>query len=250
MPIRLNRLKVTGLASLAALFSLSACSEDAGGADATVVSQAAGGAEAALDPIPIMGEEVRILAFGDSLFAGYGLADSEGDSYPSKLEAALRARGINARVTNAGVSGDTSAAGRQRLGFVLEAQGETPDLFILELGGNDLLRGLSPDETRANFSAMLDTLKERDIPVLIMGMRAPPNYGPEYQQAFDALYGELAREYAVDLIPFWLEEIYQEPQLFQDDRIHPTLEGIEALVASTVDEVAAVLPERETVPAE
>ena len=92
---------------------------------------------------------------------------------------------------------------------------------------------------------MLDTLKERDIPVLIMGMRAPPNYGPEYQQAFDALYGELAEEYSTALIPFWLEDIYQDPQLFQNDRIHPTVEGIEELVASTVDQVAGALPESE-----
>ncbi|MEL7320297.1 MAG: GDSL-type esterase/lipase family protein, partial [Pseudomonadota bacterium] len=130
-------------------------------------------------------------------------------------------------------------------GFVLEAETEKPDLFILELGGNDLLRGLSPDETRENFKAMLDTLEEQGIPVLLMGMRAPPNYGPEYQQAFDALYGELAQEYDTALIPFWLEDIYQNPQLFQDDRIHPTVEGIEELVGSTVDQVASALPEGE-----
>ncbi|MEM6857804.1 MAG: arylesterase, partial [Pseudomonadota bacterium] len=171
--------------------SLSACGESAGGADAARVATGEGG-DAALDPIPIMGEEVRILAFGDSLFAGYGLEDKDGDSYPAKLEAALRAKGVNARISNAGVSGDTSAAGLQRLGFVLEAQDQAPDLFILELGGNDLLRGLSPAETRENFAAMLDELTQREIPVLIMGMRAPPNYGPEYQQAFDALYGDLA----------------------------------------------------------
>jgi acyl-CoA thioesterase-1 len=191
--------------------------------------------------IPVMGEEVTIVAFGDSLFAGYNLAEEEG--YPERLEAALRAKGINARVVDAGVSGDTSAAGRDRLGFVLEAQGETPDLFILELGGNDLLRGISPEETRANFEAMLQELKAADVPVLIMGMRAPANYGADYQAAFDAIYGEVAQEYDAELIPFWLEDIYQQPQLFQDDRIHPTAEGTEALVESTVDEVAEALPE-------
>lgn len=193
--------------------------------------------------IPVMGEEVRVLAFGDSLFAGYGLAEPEG--YPERLEAALRGRGINARVVDAGVSGDTSAAGRDRLVFTLDAQEQVPDLFILELGGNDLLRGLSPDETRANFEAMLDTLKQREIPVLLMGMRAPPNYGPEYQAQFDAMYGELAAQYGTALIPFWLEDIYEDPNLFQNDRIHPTAEGIEALVASTLDEVTAALPEGE-----
>ncbi len=193
--------------------------------------------------VPVMGAEVRIIAFGDSLFAGYGLADPEG--YPERLEAALRGRGINARVVDAGVSGDTSAAGLSRLAFTLDAQEQAPDLFILELGGNDLLRGLSPDETRANFDAMLTTLREREIPVLLMGMRAPPNYGPEYQAQFDAMYGELAAEYGTAIIPFWLEDIYQDQSLFQNDRIHPTAEGIEALVASTLDQVQAALPDSE-----
>ena len=191
--------------------------------------------------VPVMGPERDILAFGDSLFAGYGVGKE--NSYPAKLEAALRARGINADIANAGISGDTSAAGLQRLAFTLDAQDEKPDLFILELGGNDLLRGISPEQTRANLAAMLDELKAREIPALIMGMRAPPNYGPEYQQQFDALYADLAREYGAALIPFWLEAIYQDPSLFQDDRIHPTEDGLEELVAATIDQVAAALPE-------
>lgn len=244
MPIRKTWTKVATFAAFGAVFSLAACSETTNDTDAAVAEQAVAD-DVEFDPVPIMGEEVRIIAFGDSLFAGYGFSDPDADSYPAKLEAALRTRGVNARVTNAGVSGDTSAAGRQRLGFVLEAAEEKPDLFILELGGNDLLRGLSPEQTRENFTAMLDTLKDQGIPVLLMGMRAPPNYGPEYQQAFDALYGELAEEYDVALIPFWLEEIYQQPQLFQNDRIHPTVEGIEELVGSTVEQVSAALPEAE-----
>ena len=126
---------------------------------------------------------------------------------------------------------------------MLDGQAEKPDLFILELGGNDLLRGIEPPETRANFETMLSVLREREIPVLLMGMRSPPNYGPEYQADFDALYGELAQQYNTALIPFWLEDIYQDPNLFQSDRIHPTAEGIEALVASTVNEVQGALPE-------
>ena len=118
-----------------------------------------------------------------------------------------------------------------------------PDLVLLELGGNDMLRGIQPADTRANFEMMLEELQSRDIPVLLMGMRAPPNYGPEYQQQFDALYGELAREYDAELVPFWLESIYEDPTLFQSDRIHPTAEGIDALVADTIDEVRAALPE-------
>jgi len=233
---------VAGALAAATMLLLAACG---GGADEATAPPASGAApiEGAVPEIPVMGPERRIVAFGDSLFAGYGFDDPDADSYPARLEAALRARGIDARITNAGVSGDTSAAGSQRLEFVLDAMSEKPDLFILELGGNDLLRGLSPEETRANFAAMLEELDARDIRVLIMGMRAPPNYGPEYQAAFDALYGDLAREYDAELIPFWLETIYEKPQLFQDDRIHPTVEGIEALVGATVDDVAQALPE-------
>lgn len=196
-------------------------------------------AEAAMEQ-PVMGPERRILAYGDSLFAGYNV--HKADSYPAKLEAALRARGVNARVTNAGVSGDTTAAGLQRLGFTLDAMEQKPDLFILELGGNDLLRGLKPSETRANLSAMLDELQLREIPVLIMGMRAPPNMG-EFQAEFDGLYPALAEEYDAALYPFFLEEIYQEPELFQRDRIHPTPSGIEQLVGGTVDAVSEALPD-------
>ena len=174
--------------------------------------------------IPVSGPERRILAFGDSLFAGYGVGTE--NSYPAKLETALRARGIDARIVNAGVSGDTSGAGRQRL----------------ELGGNDLLRGIPPAETRANFEAMLSELRDRGIPVLLMGMRAPPNYGPEFQRDFDALYGDLAQEYGADLIPFWLETVYQRPELFQNDRIHPTEEGLQVLANDTVAEVLEALP--------
>ncbi|MBI1404131.1 MAG: arylesterase [Porphyrobacter sp.] len=221
--------------------ALAGCGDAADDATVPPASGAAlGSGEDAPPPIPVMGPERRITAFGDSLFAGYGLDPEQ--SYPARLEAALRAKGINARIANAGVSGDTTAAGLQRLDFTLDAQTEKPDLFILELGGNDLLRGLSPEETRANIDKMLDTLDARGIPVLLMGMRSPPNYGPEYQQRFDAIYRELAKKHGAALIPFWLESIYREPALFQDDRIHPTEQGVEKLVDSTIDEVAAALP--------
>ena len=189
---------------------------------------------------PISGPERRILAFGDSLFAGYGVGT--GNSYPAQLEVALRADGINARVVNAGVSGDTTAAGRQRLAFTLDAQQTAPDLVLLELGANDMLRALSPAETRANLAAMLDELAERDIPVLLMGMRAPPNYGPEYQQVFDAIYAELGRRQGVTLVPFWLETIYRRPELFQADRLHPTTEGLGMLAETTKEVVKTALP--------
>lgn len=227
-------------ASLLAL-SLAACGGDAP-ADAAAETRSQNNALAGAE-VPVMGPERRILAFGDSLFTGYGVGIE--NSYPSLLQNALRARGINARVINAGVSGDTSAAGRQRLVFTLDAQEEQPDLFILELGGNDMLRQITPEQTRANIAAMLEELKARDIPVLLMGMRAPPNLGPEYQAEFDGLYGELAEQYNAALIPFWLEPIYENPSLFQADRIHPTAEGLERMVAATVDKVEAALPEEE-----
>ena len=199
------------------------------------------GAAEPTETAPVTGPERRILAFGDSLFAGYGLG--EGESYPAQLEAALRGQGINARVTNAGVSGDTSAAARQRLEFVLDGLGEAPDLAIVEFGGNDLLRGISPAETRENLSAILAELQQRNIPVLLMGMRAPPNLGAEYVAEFDAIYPDLAERYGARLVPFFLESVYDQPALIQPDRVHPTAEGIEAIVAATTDEVAEALPE-------
>lgn len=188
----------------------------------------------------VAGSERRVLAFGDSLFAGYGVGME--NSYPAQLQAALRADGMNVTIANAGVSGDTSAAGRQRLAFTLDAQTSPPDLVLLELGANDMLRAVSPAETRANIAAMLDELAKRDIPVLLMGMRAPPNYGPEYQRAFDAIYTELGRRPGVTLLPFWLETIYQRPELFQSDRLHPTVEGLGVLVQATEEAVKRALP--------
>ena len=202
----------------------------------------AGRSETADAPMeaPVMGPERRILAFGDSLFAGYNVATA--DSYPARLEAALRARGINARVANAGVSGDTTAAGLQRLAFTLDAQEAMPELVILELGGNDLLRNLPPSETRANLAAMLDELAKREIPVLLMGMRAPPNLGGEFVDEFDGIYPALAREYGAALVPFFIEPMFDKPELIQADRIHPTEQGIEALVSASVDAVVGALP--------
>lgn len=188
----------------------------------------------------ISGPERRILAFGDSLFAGLGVGMD--NSYPAQLQTALRKDGINVRIVNAGVSGDTSGAGRERLAFTLDAQKQAPELVLLELGANDMLRALNPAETRANLGAMLDELAKRGIPVLLMGMRAPPNYGPEYQQAFDAIYADLGKRGGVTLVPFWLETIYQRPELFQQDRLHPTVEGLAVLVEATKGEVKSALP--------
>ncbi len=224
-----------GLTALA----LTACGEGGEVAEAPARETPSDG-PAATAAAEVSGPTRTILAFGDSLFAGYGIGVE--NSYPAQLQEVLRGRGVNAQIVNAAVSGETSGAGRQRLAFALDNQQVKPDLVLLELGGNDMLRGLPPEETRANFAAMLAELQRRGIPVLIMGMRAPPNYGPQYQQAFDGLYSDLAREYDTGLIPFWLESIYLDPTLFQNDRVHPTQEGIATLVEDTVDEVEAALP--------
>lgn len=218
---------------------LTAC----GGEEATAPDPSRSADPLASPPSDVAGPERRILAFGDSLFAGYGVTERE--SYPAQLEAVLRGQGLNVRVTNAGVSGDTSAAGLQRIEFVLDSLDTPPDLAIVELGGNDLLRGISPIETRENLAAILAELQERNIPVLLMGMRAPPNLGAAYVREFDGLYRELASRYGAALVPFFLEPVYDQPELIQDDRIHPTAEGIQALVAATADDVATALPDEE-----
>ncbi len=221
--------------SLAALL-LAAC----GNSEAPPAPDASASASPLAEDLPVIGPERTILAFGDSLFAGYNLGPDEG--YPERLEPALRAKGINARVIDAGVSGDTSAAGRQRIAFVLDNLESPPDLALVELGGNDLLRGLPPSETRANLAAILDELKARNIPVLLVGMRAPPNLGAQFQAEFDALYPALAQEYGVPLVPFFLEAVFDKPALMLDDRIHPNAEGIVQIVGATVDQVAAAVP--------
>jgi len=204
--------------------------------------EAATGGDAPTASGPVLaGPPVHVLALGDSLFAGYNLG--EGESYPAMLEEALRSRGINAAVSNAGVSGDTTQAGLQRLDFVLENESETPALAIVELGGNDLLRGLPPEQTRRNLDEILSKLDERGIPVLLMGMRAPPNLGADFVSAFDAIYPALAERHGAELVPFFLESVYDQPELIQPDRVHPTADGIEAIVAATLDEVVAALPE-------
>ncbi len=231
--MQLSRLSIVPLCLMAS--TLAACGQNTP-APAEPVGQVRDTAPA---DVPVMGPERRILAFGNSLFAGYNVAQE--DSYPAKLEAALRGQGVNARVINAGVSGDTTAAGRQRLNFILDAQETPPELFILELGGNDLLRGIQPSETRANLDAMLAELQKREIPVLLMGMRAPPNFA-QFQGGFDAIYTDLARQYGAKLVPFFLESIYRRPDLIQDDRIHPTKDGIETLVSATIGDVREALP--------
>ena len=186
------------------------------------------------------GEERLVLAFGDSLYAGYGLAKGEG--LPAQLQNRLRTAGINATVVDAGVSGDTTAAGRQRLAFTLDGLKRTPDLVILGLGGNDALRQLSADETRANMTAMMEELERRNIPVLLTGMRAPPNLGPDYAKAFEPIWPELAARYSAVLYPFILDGVITDPALMQGDGIHPTAAGVAKMADAIAPLAARALP--------
>jgi acyl-CoA thioesterase I len=169
-----------------------------------------------------------VVAFGDSLYAGYQLAPNEG--LAPQLQAALVADGIKARVHNAGVSGDTTAAGKNRLAFVLDNLGRKPDLVVLGLGGNDMLRGIKPEQTRANLEAMLAELKRRQIPVVLTGMLSAPNLGADYARAFNPLYPEVAAQYGAKLYPFFLEGVVMDKNLMLNDNIHPNAKGVARVV--------------------
>lgn len=206
------------------LVMLASCAPDAGTSNLSYTDKAA----LAETPRPT-GDERLILAFGDSLYAGYGLKKGEGLS--ARLEARLRTSGINATVVDGGVSGDTSAAGRQRLTFTLDSMKRTPDLVILGLGGNDALRQIPPAETREEITAMMDELQRRKIRVLLTGMRAPPNLGPGYAISFDTIWPDLAAKYGASLYPFILDGVITDPTLMQRDGIHPTAVGVDRMAA-------------------
>lgn len=170
-------------------------------------------------------DTVTILGLGDSLMAGYGLAEE--DAFPTRLEAALREAGHDVTIVNAGVSGDTTAGGASRLAWSLAEQ---PDAAIVELGGNDGLRGIPTEDTRRNLDAILSTLAERDIPVLFAGMLAPPNMGREYGEDFRAVFQNLAAEYDVIFYPFFLDGVAGDLSLNQPDGIHPNRAGVDIIV--------------------
>lgn len=184
------------------------------------------------------GEPV-IVAFGNSLTAGYGL--SNGDSFPVRLETALRGVGIRARVVNAGVSGDTTAGGRARLAWAL---GDEPDIVIVELGANDALRGIDPEETYRNLDAILGELRKKGVRVLLAGMMAPPNLGDRYAQAFNAIYPALAEKHGVPLYPFFLDGVAADPSLNQHDGIHPNAQGVSVIVSRILPYVERMIAAR------
>lgn len=185
--------------------------------------------------------EPLVLAFGDSLYAGYGLAQDQ--SFPAVLERELEKEGIRAEVVNAGVSGDTTAAGLARLSFTLDGLSRKPDLAIVGLGANDALRGLDPTETRRNLEAILGELDRRGIPVMLTGMLAPRNLGRDYASRFDALYPELAKRYGAELDPFFLEGVITRPDLLLDDGLHPNAAGVEVMANRLAPQVAQELRE-------
>ena len=198
---------------------------------------------APLDAPRPVGAERLVLAFGDSLYAGYGLP--RGQSLPDALQMRLRRQGINATFVNAGVSGDTSADGRARLSFALDNLPRKPDLVMLGLGGNDVLRQIAPAETRVNLAAMLDMLGKNHIPVLLTGMMAPPNLGPDYGNAFNRIWPDLAAQYKVALYPFILDGVIGQPKLIQGDHVHPNIAGVTVIADRVTPVVAGALKRAE-----
>ncbi len=188
---------------------------------------------------PAHARELLIVAFGDSLTAGYGLKPGQG--FAPQLESALKSRRILARVHNACVSGDTTAAGRARLGWSLNVLKAKPDLVIVELGGNDMLRGIGPDQTRANLDAILADLRRRGIRVVLAGMLASPNMGPAYGRTFNAIYPALARKHGVTLYPFFMKGVAGRPPLLLKDGIHPNAQGVAVIVNGILPTVATAL---------
>jgi len=177
-----------------------------------------------------------IVAFGDSLTAGYGLAANE--AFPVQLQRALGAKGVAVNVVNAGVSGDTTTGGLSRLDWSIP---DGTDAVILELGANDALRGFDPGIPRKALDAMLSRLRERKIPVLLCGMMAPTNLGAEYGRAFNAIYPDLAAQYGAILYPFFLTGVAADPKLNQRDGLHPTAAGIAVIVERILPQVEQLI---------
>jgi len=179
---------------------------------------------------------VTLLALGDSLTAGLGLETPE--AFPARLEAALKAKGLDVRIVNAGVSGDTAAAGLARLDWALS---DDVGGLIVELGANDALRGLDPAQTEAALDAILAKAAARKLPVLVVGMQAPPNLGPDYAAAFDAIYPRLAKKHGAILYPFFLDGVAAQPSLNQADGIHPNGKGVDIIVERIMPSVEGLI---------
>lgn len=181
-------------------------------------------------------QPVTLVAFGDSLTAGYGLKASE--SFPAQLQMALQAKGYKVTIVNAGVSGDTTADGLRRFDWAMQPK---PDGVILELGANDALRGIDPKVPGANLDKMLAALKAKDVDVLLTGMKAPNNWGEDYAKAFDAIYTDLAAKYGLTLYPFFLDGVALDPAFSQPDGLHPTASGVAEVVRRILPDVEALV---------
>lgn len=179
---------------------------------------------------------IKMVVLGDSLSAGYGLPATS--AFPVRLEKSLKNNGMNVEIVNAGVSGDTSSGGRDRLDWSVP---EGTEAVILELGANDALRGTDPKVTRSALTDILTRLKARGIAVLLCGMVAPPNYGQEYSARFNAIYPDLAKSFGVPLYPFFLQGVAADASLNQADGLHPTAEGVDVIVRNILPSVQAFL---------
>ena len=180
--------------------------------------------------------DIRMVVLGDSLVAGYGLPP--GEAFPEQLSRALQKNRGSIEIVNAGVSGDTTSGGLSRLDWSL---GEGADIVVLELGGNDALRGIPVEVTRKNLDTMISRLKSRNVEIILAGMLAPPNMGKNYGDAFNAIYPELAEKHGINLYPFFLEGVAADPAYNQDDGIHPNPEGIAVMVENFLPAVNSVL---------
>jgi acyl-CoA thioesterase I len=189
---------------------------------------------AAQTPAAGQTKPIKMVVLGDSLSAGLGLPASA--AFPARLQKALEFNGIKVDMINAGVSGDTSSGGRDRLDWSVP---QGTDAVILELGANDALRGLDPKVTRAALTDILTQLKARGVAVLVCGMVAPPNYGSDYSARFNAIYPDLAKSFAVPLYPFFLEGVAADARLNQADGLHPTAEGVDVIVKNILPTVQA-----------
>jgi acyl-CoA thioesterase I len=185
----------------------------------------------------------QIIAFGDSLYAGYHLNPKEG--LAPQLQNALRENGYAVTVHNAGVSGDTTAAGLKRLPFVLDNVDQETEIVVLGLGGNDMLRGIKPAETRENLKAMLDELRQRKIEIVLTGMLASPNMGADYGREFNSIYPDLATQYGIPLMPFFLDDVVVNKSMMLDDGIHPNAKGVAKVVGNLTPFVEIALKKGE-----
>lgn len=185
---------------------------------------------------PALARTVRLVAFGDSLTAGYGVAKA--NAFPTRLQAALRAKGHDVVVENAGVSGDTTTQGLARLDWSVP---QGTDAVIVELGANDMLRGQDPAIARRNLTEIVQRLKARGISVLIAGMRAAPNLGADYAARFDPIFPDIAKAEGVALYPFFLKGVAADPALNQPDMLHPNARGVEVIVTNILPEAEALV---------